>query len=271
MANATDIKPISTVSEFTNIMRKMTPVLKRNIDPVAFFQPKIECMHNFSLGAYQWCVVDNASQQLMEVGGMTEEMTGKTNEYWRGASPEKYLHELAVPEELPYLMAYISFIYQYILQNPYQHKERSLHPHIYLRMKDKMGKLRNVLMQFIDWIIEEDGKVRYCLCQVTDISHIRQNGPPQMTILEVNKGKNKLLVSQAPTLLPGKSVDLPSFTIREKEVLRLLAGGLSSKMIAEKLGIALNTVDNHRQRLLKKAKCPTSGALTAYVIRNGLI
>ncbi|MEI7595281.1 MAG: helix-turn-helix transcriptional regulator [Bacteroidota bacterium] len=41
-------------------------------------------------------------------------------------------------------------------------------------------------------------------------------------------------------------------TIRETEVLKLIAKGLISKQIADKLFISINTVNTHRQRILEK-------------------
>ena len=51
---------------------------------------------------------------------------------------------------------------------------------------------------------------------------------------------------------------------REKEILNLLTLGDSSKIIADKLKISVNTVNVHRQNLLKKFDCSTSQEL----IRN---
>ena len=43
-----------------------------------------------------------------------------------------------------------------------------------------------------------------------------------------------------------------SLTSREKEILRLVAEGLISKEIADKLYISVNTVNTHRQRIIEK-------------------
>ncbi len=48
---------------------------------------------------------------------------------------------------------------------------------------------------------------------------------------------------------------------REKDVLRLVAGGSSSKQIAAELSISENTVETHRRRLLQKFKVNNSTAL----------
>lgn len=51
---------------------------------------------------------------------------------------------------------------------------------------------------------------------------------------------------------PPDSAESTSLTVRELEVLRLMAGRLSNKEIARKLSISLYTVKNHVHRILEK-------------------
>jgi len=55
--------------------------------------------------------------------------------------------------------------------------------------------------------------------------------------------------------------DLPAITRREKEVLALLASGLSSVEIGEKIFISPLTVESHRRNLLQKFKVTNVAAL----------
>ena len=55
--------------------------------------------------------------------------------------------------------------------------------------------------------------------------------------------------------------DLPIITRREKEVLSLLASGLSSVEIGEKIFISALTVESHRRNLLQKFKSSNVAAL----------
>ena len=50
----------------------------------------------------------------------------------------------------------------------------------------------------------------------------------------------------------GDVLDTSNLSIREIEVLKQLVKGMSSKEIAEKLNISINTVNSHRSNLLKK-------------------
>ena len=55
-------------------------------------------------------------------------------------------------------------------------------------------------------------------------------------------------------------------TPREKEVLELVAGGFSTKQIADKLGISIRTVESHRINMLKKLEVGN----TAELIRKSM-
>jgi len=54
------------------------------------------------------------------------------------------------------------------------------------------------------------------------------------------------------------SRELNNLTAREKQVLKLIAEGFSTKMIADTLKITINTVETHRRHLLEKLKAKNS-------------
>ncbi|MBI1733909.1 MAG: response regulator transcription factor [Candidatus Rokubacteria bacterium] len=58
---------------------------------------------------------------------------------------------------------------------------------------------------------------------------------------------------------------------REREVLRLIAEGKTTKEIAALLGLSVKTADSHRTRLMEKLDIHDVAGLTRYAIRNGFI
>lgn len=62
-----------------------------------------------------------------------------------------------------------------------------------------------------------------------------------------------------------------SLTKREIEILRLVAHGLSSKEIAEKLFLSVSTINTHRTNLMHKLDIHDTAGLTKYAIRSRLI
>ena len=61
-----------------------------------------------------------------------------------------------------------------------------------------------------------------------------------------------------------------TLTHRERGILKLVAEGNSSKLIADYLCISLKTVEKHRSNLMKKLDLHNASALTAYAIEKGL-
>jgi DNA-binding NarL/FixJ family response regulator len=72
---------------------------------------------------------------------------------------------------------------------------------------------------------------------------------------------------------PGDSspTGVAMLTDREREVLQLIAEGLSSKEIANMLGVSLKTVDSHRSNLMEKLDIHKISGLVRFAIRAGLV
>jgi DNA-binding NarL/FixJ family response regulator len=60
-------------------------------------------------------------------------------------------------------------------------------------------------------------------------------------------------------------------TRREQQILRMLAGGASTRTIAESLFISRKTVENHRANIMSKLGLTTPLDLVRYAMRKGLI
>jgi DNA-binding NarL/FixJ family response regulator len=65
-----------------------------------------------------------------------------------------------------------------------------------------------------------------------------------------------------------KGVPAGQISSREKEVLELLCEGKRTKDIAEKLNISINTVEKHRNSLLRKYGAKTSAELTSMYMKS---
>ncbi len=63
----------------------------------------------------------------------------------------------------------------------------------------------------------------------------------------------------------------PALTGREREVLKLMAEGKSTKAIAAHLAISVKTVETYRWRIRNKLKLRSLAELTKYAVREGLV
>lgn len=62
-----------------------------------------------------------------------------------------------------------------------------------------------------------------------------------------------------------------TLSVREREVLKLVAEGHTNKVIASLICISIKTVEKHRSNLMKKLNVHNAAALTAFAIEKGLL
>jgi DNA-binding NarL/FixJ family response regulator len=60
-------------------------------------------------------------------------------------------------------------------------------------------------------------------------------------------------------------------TDREREVLRLIAGGHSNKEMAERIGVAIKTIEYYRKNLQQKLKIHDVASLTRLAVKHGIV
>ena len=94
----------------------------------------------------------------------------------------------------------------------------------------------------------------------------------------VNNGASYLspvITQQAVDAIASPGDSSPSgvamLTQRERQVLELIADGLSSKEIASMLGVSLKTIDSHRSNLMEKLDIHKVSGLVRFAIRAGLV
>ena len=80
-----------------------------------------------------------------------------------------------------------------------------------------------------------------------------------------------LSIEAAATIKENKDAKIPIITRREKEVLLLIAEGLTNNAIAEKLFISTTTVDTHRNSLLSKFEVKNTANLVRMAAKYDFI
>ena len=83
--------------------------------------------------------------------------------------------------------------------------------------------------------------------------------------LGIDSPKDVLSGSEIPNFIA-----MSLLTMKEREILQLIAEGYSSKEIAARLNIHVKTVEKHRNNLIHKLGIPTVAELTKFAIREGL-
>lgn len=88
--------------------------------------------------------------------------------------------------------------------------------------------------------------------------------------------QNKLLKSLTENLVKNETLSpdgtfFSPLTQREQEVIKLIAQEYSTKEIAKKLHISVNTVETHRKNLISKLNVKNVVGLAIYAYRNNII
>lgn len=99
-----------------------------------------------------------------------------------------------------------------------------------------------------------------------------------MAIQAVEKGGSyfspavaREIVEQLRTPRPEPEDPFSLLSLREREVLLLIADGLSAKEVAVELSIGIKTVEAHRTSLMRKLGVRKATELVRYALRHGLI
>ena len=97
-------------------------------------------------------------------------------------------------------------------------------------------------------------------------------------INQVTKGNTYLSPKIADVVVKGylnKNTDSTTkggavLSSREREVLQLIAEGLTAKEIAARLFLSIKTIETHRRNIMQKLNMRSTADLTKYAIREGL-
>ena len=135
------------------------------------------------------------------------------------------------------------------------------------RFRHKEGHYVHLIEQ--NWVMETDEKGAPQLM----LTHVYQL--PMIHPFRVNVIIKELLPDQSYEVLYATEFPEPeekvSLSQREAEVMSLLAEGLNSEGIGQRLSISFHTVRTHRKNMLKKLGMKSTNELIAYGISHGII
>jgi two-component system invasion response regulator UvrY len=69
----------------------------------------------------------------------------------------------------------------------------------------------------------------------------------------------------------GEDDGTKELTIKEIEILQLIARGLTSKEIADEIFVSPRTIETHRHNILKKLDLPNTARLISWAVQNGYL
>lgn len=239
------------------------------LEIATYFEASISHFKRFAIGNYFWFLADVTRGGILEAGGQIEALTAIKMADFTHNSPE-LLFNRAHPEDLTHLFAFTNYWVSFITNTP-AHKRNLYYPTIYIRLRNIDDLYKWCMVQYSDRLTEENGNILVGLTVVTDISHIKTEGPAMMSIIDVENEHCQHFYCQADNQLIESTKEILKLSIREIEVLNLLSIGMSSKQIAYELNLSIKTVDNHRQNMLHKTQSKSSGELITFAIKTGYL
>lgn len=103
---------------------------------------------------------------------------------------------------------------------------------------------------------------------IFSLKHVKAGGKYLCSELSI-KMLEKL--SQKSVNSVSENVSNIEFSMREIEVLHLIADGLTNSEMSEKLFLSKRTIEGHRQSLIEKTGSKNTAALIRYAVLNGII
>ncbi|WP_321375565.1 LuxR C-terminal-related transcriptional regulator [uncultured Draconibacterium sp.] len=168
------------------------------------------------------------------------------------------------PNDLPFVLETDNLAYRFFASlSPTEKKDYKL---VYdFRIQNTEGNYQHYMHQVI--ILEQDINGRSWLSLIISdpLPERAKQTKCQRRMINMKTGKLHYLIAEE------KSNTDDLLTRREKQLLELIALGYDSKSISEKLFISVNTVNNHRQNILRKTKSENTTQALLYAKRLGII
>jgi DNA-binding CsgD family transcriptional regulator len=219
---------------------------------------KIAEVENSSLAVY-----DLHRKQYILADSKFDRKTGYRLNHDFHVNPD-YFYELMHPDDFPFVLDTIIKTAEFL--NSIPPVEKTAYKLIVdFRLLNTKGSYLRFVQQVVVLELDRNGDIWLILKLVDLVSENSSKVPSQRKLLNMKTGK---------LVLFNDEVEFPSDRVlskREAEVLGLISQGLNSKSIAERLFISVNTVNNHRQKILAKTNSWNSSHALTYAKRLGII
>lgn len=169
------------------------------------------------------------------------------------------------PDDFPYFIEFEKEVVQFF--NQLEKSKLSKYKVRYdYRIKTKSGAYKRILHQMVSLLPNDENIITHTLCFHTDITYLKNEGIPLLSFIGLDGEPSFVDV--------GKNIQqsLPfdyELSIREREVVKCLAEGLTSNIIASVLNISPETVKTHRKNILRKMNLNSTVDLITKAVREG--
>ncbi|WP_220392893.1 LuxR C-terminal-related transcriptional regulator [Chitinophaga lutea] len=215
----------------------------------------------FQAGSYYYIIFNMYKSELDFVDANITRVLGYEPEEMNIAFFMENIH----PDDKPYFLNFEYRVVEFFKALPFD-KVPKYKVQYDIRIRAKNNTYVRLLHQAVQ--IDYDEKNYYrTLSLHTDISHIKQDGAPCFSLIGLDGEPSYYNIQESNIFT--KSYD--QFTRREREILKCIVEGKSSKEIAGELFISLHTVNAHRKNLLSKAGVKTPVELVRVALKEAWV
>jgi DNA-binding CsgD family transcriptional regulator len=229
---------------------------------IQFFKPFVETIPKLVLGEYYWQIFNNEQPvpKVLLVGGDVEKLTPTTAEALMNLNFQEFF-DFFHPDDLAQTLTYVAKIFEMLFDlNPDERGNYNFT--IFTRIRNGLGEYQWNSLQYPAIYFDENGKYLFGMALYTNVNHLmKHDAEPMLTVLDSSQKTKQIFTCYSSKNEVGESKIYPRVSPRERDIIALLAQGKASKQISDILGITKNTVDNHRQRLLRKFGVTSSAEL----------
>jgi DNA-binding CsgD family transcriptional regulator len=215
------------------------------------------------VGQFYYYIFDIPLSALTFVSASVTEVLGYSlEEFTLGFFFSNVIHPADVQYYINFENKVVEFFNKLTVENIFKYKVQ-----YDFRVKKSNGEYIRVLQQVVTLQTTEDGGVNKSFGIHTDISHLKTDGIPSLSIIGMDGEPSYLNIEVEKVFVPTKSL----LSEREKEVLFHIIHGKHSDEIANILKLSKHTVLNHRRKILAKTETSSTAELIAKTIKEGWV
>ena len=178
----------------------------------------------------------------------------------------EFCNEIIHPEDLKKTWKLIKNIWDFIFTVPPANQAQFKFNYDYRIIKPD-GKEVRILAQNSVLQSDNKGNITHVVGVYSDISHWKKNEQQIASIISTASDTCFFFTADdSGTYKPQMGLSK-----RELEIVKLMAEGYSSKLIADKLFISFHTVNTHRQKIIEKTNSKNTGGVVQFAVSHGLI
>ena len=138
-----------------------------------------------------------------------------------------------------------------------------------MRVMHRDGRYRTILHQTKALNLSEDGSILMSITVHTDVSYLKIPITQQISFVSDTLPCYYAVDCNALCKVEG---DLRNkLSTKEKDIIRQMSMGKTSKEISEALYVSVHTVNTHKKNILKKANCVNTAALMSKCLMEGIL